>query len=93
MNKKNTFLIHKFGYIPVRHSALNSIECKAFDLQNPNYKIPIESLEYARTLHTHPELYKINRLIRAMLKEIVLGDSEPLIVLRKTEKEINEMIK
>jgi ABC-type glycerol-3-phosphate transport system substrate-binding protein len=92
VNKKNTIETHKFGYIPVRHSALKSIECMVFDSANPNYRIPIESLAYARPLPHHPELYKINMMIREMLNKIILGEADLLTVLRDTEIKINDMI-
>lgn len=92
VNKKNTTEMHKFGYIPVRNSALKSIECMAFDSENPNYKVPIESIEYARALPRHIDMYKINRMIRDMLQKIFMGEADLLSELKKAEDGINAML-
>ena len=65
----------------------------AFDSENPNYKVPIESIEYARALPNHKEMYKINRLIRDMLQKVLMGEEDLLSELIKTENEINKLIK
>jgi ABC-type glycerol-3-phosphate transport system substrate-binding protein len=93
VKKENTIQLHKrIGFIPVRNSALNSIELKAFITQNPNYRVPIEALKNARPLPNHPEFYKINQELREMLQRIILESADPIQELRKTEKKINEMI-
>ncbi len=90
VSKENTIRIHKeIGYIPVRKSALNSLELKAFHKKNPNYLIPIEGLEYGRSLPNNPEYLKINELFRDMLQRVILNESDPARELARTEKEIN----
>jgi sn-glycerol 3-phosphate transport system substrate-binding protein len=93
INKENTIRFHKeIGFIPVRVSALNSIELKAFHKENPNYQVPIDALEYARPLPKHPEFYKINKELREMLQRIILQEADPYDELMKTERKINEII-
>lgn len=93
VNKKNTIKIHeKVGYIPVRKSALNSLELRAFDRRNPNYKVPIDGLNYAKPLPNHPEFLKVNEKLREMLQRIFLEESDPVLELTRTEKEINAML-
>ncbi len=84
--------MHKFGYIPVRNSALKSIECMVFDSENPNYKVPIESIEYALALPHHIAMYKIDRMIRDMLQKIFMGEADIITELKKTEDEINKIL-
>ncbi len=93
VNKENTIRIHEsIGYIPVRHSALNSLALKAFLKENPNYKVVIDGLDYARPLPTHKEYYKINVMLRDMLERIFLQEADPVDELSKTEIEINRII-
>ncbi|HUT64509.1 MAG TPA: extracellular solute-binding protein, partial [Spirochaetota bacterium] len=93
VNKENTIRLHeKIGYVPVRKSALNSLEVKAFDRKNPNFKVPIDSLSFARPLPKHMEFFKINERIREMLQEIFLNASDPMAELKKAEEDINRMI-
>lgn len=94
VNKENTLRIHEsVGYIPVRNSALNSLSLKAFLKDNPNFKVPIDSLAFAKPLPTHKDFFKISTKIGDMLEEITLNEADPLDALRKTEREINEEIR
>lgn len=93
VNKENTIKIHKeVGYIPVRKSALNSLELKAFNRENPNFKVPIDSLSHALPLPHHPEYFKINEKLREMLQRIILEELEPVEELKRAEAEINAML-
>ncbi len=93
VNKKNTIKIHeKVGYVPVRRSALSSLELRAFNRKNPNYKVPIDGLKYSRPLPNHPEFLKVNEKLREMLQRIFLEESDPVLELKKTEEEINAML-
>jgi sn-glycerol 3-phosphate transport system substrate-binding protein len=93
-SRENTIKLHeKIGFVPVRKSALNSLELKAFWKENPNYKVPVDALEYARPLPVHPEFYKINKSIKAMLQRIFLDGADPATELESTEQQINSSIK
>lgn len=93
VNKQNTARLHEtVGFIPVRKSSIKSLQVKAFDMKHPNYRVPIDSLEFARPLPVHVEFFKIDNHIREMLQRIILNRSDPLQELRKTEKLINNMI-
>ncbi|MBN2324605.1 MAG: ABC transporter substrate-binding protein [Spirochaetes bacterium] len=93
VNKENTIRLHeKIGYVPVRGSALNSLSLRAFDRKNPNFKVAIDTLDFARPLPSHPEFYKINERLREMLQEVFLGAADPAEALKKAEEEINRMI-
>jgi sn-glycerol 3-phosphate transport system substrate-binding protein len=93
VSKENTIRIHEaIGYIPVRKSALNSLTLKAFHRENPNYKVTVEALSYAKPLPQHIEYYKINTKLREMLERIFLQGADPREELQKTEREINTML-
>jgi sn-glycerol 3-phosphate transport system substrate-binding protein len=93
INKRNTLRLHQnIGFIPVRSSALSSMELKAFLRENPNYAAPIEALEYGRPLPNHPKFYRINQELRKMLQSILLSGADPLDELEKTERKINKLI-
>jgi len=93
VNKENTIRLHeKIGYVPVRRSALNSLSLRAFDRKYPNYKVAIDTLDFARPLPGHPEFLKINERLRSMLHEVFLGAADPAEALAKAEEEINRML-
>ena len=93
VNKENTIRIHeKIGYIPVRKSALNSLELKAFQKKNPNYLVPVEGIEYGRPLPKHHEYLKMNKLVRDMLQRVILDEADVDTELARTEKEINALL-
>jgi sn-glycerol 3-phosphate transport system substrate-binding protein len=95
INKENDIkLYEKIGFVPIRKSALNSLELKAFAKSNPNYRIPLEALEYAHPLPNHPEFLKINKEISNMLQRIILNEADLDLreELVRTEQRINEML-
>lgn len=69
-------LYETIGFVPIRHSSLNSLELKAFARENPNYRVPLEVLEYARPTPNHPEFFKINHEIGQMLQRIILNEAD-----------------
>ncbi|MFW6180903.1 MAG: ABC transporter substrate-binding protein, partial [Spirochaetota bacterium] len=85
--RENTTRLHEgVGYVPVRQSALQSLSLRAFHRENPNFRVPIDSLEFGRTVTYHPEFYRINEELRKMLERIILDQSDPLTELRRTER-------
>jgi sn-glycerol 3-phosphate transport system substrate-binding protein len=93
VNRQNTIRMHKeVGYIPVRKSATDSLDLRAFHKNNPNYKVPVDSLEYCKPLPHHREYFKINKMLVDMLQRILLQQSNPSDALADTEREINAAI-
>ena len=93
VNKENTIRIHEgVGFIPVRKSALNSLELKMFDKKNPNFRIPIDSIKFSKPLPNNAEFYKINKSFAEMLQRIILNNADVFQELQKTEKEINSFL-
>jgi sn-glycerol 3-phosphate transport system substrate-binding protein len=85
-------LLEKIGFVPVRRSALDSLQMRAFLKKNPNYRIAVEALDYARLLPRHPEYYMINREINQMLERVVLEGADPAQQLRITQEKINQAL-
>jgi len=85
-------MFERIGFLPIRQSVVNSLEIKAFVKENPNYRFPIEALEYVRPLPFHPEFLKINQEIRDMLQRIILDRADLREELKNTETKINEML-
>lgn len=93
VNKKNTIKIFKdVGYIPVRKSAVDSLEIQSFVKQYPNFKVPLDALKYSKPLPQHREYFKVNRMFNEMLKRILREESNPALELARTEEEINAML-
>jgi sn-glycerol 3-phosphate transport system substrate-binding protein len=93
IRKENDVRFYKeIGFVPIRKSSLNSLELKAFARENPNYRVPLEALEYAQPFPHHPEFLKINQEISEMLERIILSEADPIEELEKTEGEINSML-
>jgi len=94
VSKENTIKLHeKIGFVPVRKSALGSLELKAFWKENPNYKVPVDAMSYGHPLPDHPEYFKINKMLREMLERIFLNENDPGEELARTEQEINASIR
>ena len=94
VNKKNTITIFKkVGYLPVRKSAIDSLDLRAFLKGNPNYNVALTSIQYSRSLPHHREFYKINQMIIDMLERIILTNEDIVTELAATEKAINSALK
>jgi ABC-type glycerol-3-phosphate transport system substrate-binding protein len=94
VNKKNTVKIfQEVGYLPVRKSAVNSLELHAFLKENPNYSVPLDAIKYSRPLPNHREFYKINQMIIQMLERILFTNKDIMSELNVSEKAINSKIK
>ena len=93
VNKENTItMFKKVGYLPVRKSAVNSLELKAFITKNPNFEVAINELPFSRSLPHHKEYFKINQTLIDMLEKILMEGADPIVELKKTEDEINRML-
>jgi sn-glycerol 3-phosphate transport system substrate-binding protein len=93
IHKENDIRMYeRIGFLPIRKSSLNSLELKAYAKAHPNYKVPLEVLDYARPLPHHPEFLKINHEISNMLQRIMLEGADLREELKNTEKLINSML-
>jgi ABC-type glycerol-3-phosphate transport system substrate-binding protein len=93
VNRENTIKIYKdVGYLPVRRSAVGSLDLQAFIKKHPNHAFPIDAVEHSRPLPNHREFYKINQMILEMLERIMLTDADIMTELERAEKAINAAI-
>jgi sn-glycerol 3-phosphate transport system substrate-binding protein len=93
VNKENTITMFKdVGYLPVRKSALNSLDIQAFERTNQNHAVAIDALDHSQPLPNHREFYTINQLILEMFERIILTDADVQSELEKTEQVINAAI-
>jgi ABC-type glycerol-3-phosphate transport system substrate-binding protein len=83
-NKKNTIKWHvSTGYLPLRKSALDSLELKVFHRKNPNFRVAVEQLSTAYPIPSTRNLEKLNKIIRDMVEAIMLYQADPKTELDK----------
>jgi sn-glycerol 3-phosphate transport system substrate-binding protein len=94
VNRENTIRLHEgIGYIPVRKSALESLELKAFHRSNPDYRVAIDSLPHARPLPYHKEYFKINKVLTQMMDRVFISGGDPASELAWAEEEIRRILR
>jgi len=93
-NRRNSIKWHEeTGYLPLRKSAIESIELKSFHKLNPNYKIPVEQLPYSRPPDFTPFLPQIDHVIRFSIEDIMINKKDPGIVLELAAQKVDELLK
>lgn len=92
-SKENTIRWHKeTGYLPLRKSAIESVELKSFYKEHPNYKVALDQLGYARPPDFTPYLPQIDQILRFAIDEILINKKEPKIILDIAAEKINELL-
>ncbi|RKY03005.1 MAG: hypothetical protein DRP54_00595 [Spirochaetes bacterium] len=92
-SKENTIRWHKeTGYLPLRKSAIESVELKSFYKAHPNYKVALDQLGYARPPDFTPYLPQIDQILRFAIDEILINKKEPKIILDIAAEKINELL-
>ena len=86
-------MFERAGFVPVRRSSAESLQVRALLQENPRYRVPLEALEYARPLPSHPRFLQIDREIALMLERVLLAGADPAAELGETEARINRMIR
>ena len=94
-NRKNTIRWHLgTGYLPLRRSALDSLELKLFHKKNPNYKVAVDQLDVAHHIPSTPNLEKLNKIIRELFESVVLHGADAKTQIDKAvalaDKVLNE---
>jgi ABC-type glycerol-3-phosphate transport system substrate-binding protein len=91
--KENSIRWHKAtGYLPLRKSAIDSFELQGFHRLNPNYKVPIDQLPYARPPDFTPYLPQIDQIIRYAIEDILLNKKDPQIILDLAARKANDIL-
>jgi sn-glycerol 3-phosphate transport system substrate-binding protein len=93
VSKENTIRLHEgIGYIPVRKTALESLELRAFHRSNPDYRVAVDSLPDARPLPYHKEYFKINKVLTQMMDRVFISGGDPASELKWAEDEIRRIL-
>jgi sn-glycerol 3-phosphate transport system substrate-binding protein len=91
--RRNTVTWHqKTGYLPVRSSAIESLEIKSFHAAHPNYRVPVEQLPYARPPDFTPHLSQINAIVRYAIEEILIDSEDPEPTLEAAAHQVNLLL-
>lgn len=92
-SKENTIKWHKeTGYLPLRKSAIESVELKSFYREHPNYKVALDQLGYARPPDFTPYLPQIDQILRFAIDEILINRKDPGAILDIAADKINELL-
>jgi sn-glycerol 3-phosphate transport system substrate-binding protein len=93
VSRSNTVKLHEgIGYIPVRRSALESLELKAFHRENPDFRVAVAALPDARPLPYHKEYFKINKVLTQMMDRVFISGGDPAAELKWAEDEIGKIV-
>jgi len=93
-NMENSIKWHEqTGYLPLRKSAIDSIELQSFHKLNPNYKVPIDQLPYSRPPDFTPFLPQIDRIVRHAIEDIMINRKNPGPVLDEAAKKVDVLMK
>jgi ABC-type glycerol-3-phosphate transport system substrate-binding protein len=93
-NRENVIRWHKAtGYLPLRKSAVESLELQGFHRLNPNYRVPIDQLPYARPPDFTPYLPQIDQIVRYAIEDILINKKDPRIILDRAAGKTNEILK
>lgn len=93
-NRENCIRWHEeTGYLPLRRSAIESVELKSFHKLNPNYRVPVDQLPYSRPPDFTPYLPQIDQIIRYAIDDIMINKNDPASVLDIAAQKVNELLK
>lgn len=94
VTKENCIRWHQeTGYLPLRKSAIESMELRSFHRLNPNYRVPVDQLPYSRPPDFTPYLPQIDQIIRYAIEDIMINKNDPATVLDIAAKKVNELLK
>ncbi len=92
-DRENSIRWHKeTGYLPIRRSAIESIEVASFHQSNPNYKVPIDQLPYSRPPDFTPYLPQIDQIIRFAIEDIMINRKNPKTALDLAAEKIDAIL-
>ena len=93
-SKENTIRWHEeTGYLPLRKSAIESVELQSFHRTHPNYKVPIDQLPYSRPPDFTPYLPQIDQVVRYAIESIMINRRDPRQVLDLAAEKVNDLLK
>jgi len=92
-SRENTIRWHmQTGYLPLRKSAIESIQLQSFHHSNPNYKVPVDQLPYSRPPDFTPFLPQIDKIVRFAIEDIIINKKDPKWALNFAAEKVNELL-
>ncbi|MBA4493833.1 ABC transporter substrate-binding protein [Paenactinomyces guangxiensis] len=67
----------KTGYMPVRQSAIDSEEMKAYYKENPNFKVAVDQLQYAQPRPVSPAYKELQETIMKEIQRSIVNNQDP----------------
>ncbi len=94
VEEKNTLTWYeRTGYIPVKKSALDSIEIQLIWRRFPQLRAPVEAIPYARPRHVHENIIEIRSILFNTVERVRQGVEEPEIAFLLAVNRVNQLLK
>lgn len=82
----------KTGYLPVKEAAIDDPKMVEYFEENPNYKVPIDQLEYARTAPESPDYPEVLESIQTAMDDILYNGKPVAPTLENAEEKSGEVL-
>jgi sn-glycerol 3-phosphate transport system substrate-binding protein len=94
VSEKNTlFWYEGTGYMPVKKSAMESLEIQLIWQRFPQLKAPIESIEFARPRPVHTNIIEIRNILYNSIEQVRKGVTEPEKAFNEAVEKVNGLLK
>ncbi len=93
-NTKNTlYWYENTGYLPVRKSALNSLQIRLIWKKFPQLKPAIEAIPYARPRPVNVDIIQIRHILYTAIEEVKHSVETPQQAFNDAAKKVNEILR
>jgi sn-glycerol 3-phosphate transport system substrate-binding protein len=82
----------KTGYLPVKKAAVDDPEMARYFEENPNHKVPVEQLEYARSAPESPDYPEVLETVQTAMDDILYNDKLVGPTLKEAEEKSSEVL-
>lgn len=82
----------KTGYLPVKKAAVEDPKMVEYYEKNPNYKVPVDQLQYARTAPEAPDYPEVLQVIQAAMDDILYNGKPVAPALEKAEEKSSNIL-
>jgi len=82
----------KTGYLPVKQAAVEDPKMVRYYEENPNYKVPVDQLEYARTAPESPDYPEVLEAIQTGMDDILYNNKPVGPTLEEAEEKGSEIL-
>ncbi len=91
--KSTLFWYEGTGYMPVKKSAMNSLEIQLIWQRFPQLKAPIDSIEFARPRPVHTNIIEIRNILYNAVEQVRKGVTEPEAAFDEAVEKVNILLK